>query len=105
MTREKIKKKLSRHKLLLKKYHVKSIAIFGSYVRGNEKKDSDIDFLVEFDTSAFGKNFKGYYDNYIGILKSLEKIFKKKIDLLTFDMISPYIKPYVVKEADFIEAA
>lgn len=105
MTKEKIKQTLSRHKTLLKKYHVKSIALFGSNVRGEEKKYSDIDFIVEFDTSAFGKNFEGYYDNYMGLLNSLEKIFKKKIDLLTHDMISPYIKPYVLKEADFIEAA
>jgi len=105
MTKEKIKQTLFKHKSLLKKYHVKSIALFGSSVRGEGKKGSDIDLLVEFDENAFGKNFEGYYDNYIGLLNAFKKIFKKKIDLVTSDMISPYIKPYVVKEAEFFEAA
>lgn len=81
-------------------------SLFLAQVLGEKKKrKSDIDILVEFDKTAFGKNFEGYYDNYIGLLNSFKKIFKKKIDLLTPDMISPYIKPYVLKEAEFFEAA
>ncbi len=46
---EKIKKILKEHKKdLEEKYNVKSIAIFGSYVRGTQTKESDIDILVEF---------------------------------------------------------
>ena len=40
---------LKKHKDLLKKYKVKRIGLFGSYVRGEQKKRSDIDFLVEFE--------------------------------------------------------
>lgn len=36
---------------LKKKYGVSSIGIFGSYIRGEQKKDSDIDILVEFNKS------------------------------------------------------
>jgi predicted nucleotidyltransferase len=48
-TLEEIKKILKQHKRELKeKYGVKEIGIFGSYVRGEQKKKSDIDILVEF---------------------------------------------------------
>jgi hypothetical protein len=50
---EKIKKKLEELKPSLEeKFKVKSIGIFGSYVRGEEKKESDLDILVEFEESA-----------------------------------------------------
>ena len=105
LTKDKIKEILASNKELLKKYKVKSLALFGSSVRGEMTSQSDIDFLVEFDNSAFGKDFEGYFDNYFGLLFSLEQIFKTKIDLLTMDMISPYIKSYILKEAEYFEAA
>jgi predicted nucleotidyltransferase len=105
LTKEEIKRVILSHKELLKKYNVKSLALFGSSVRGEMTVQSDIDFLVEFDKSAFGINFEGYSDNYFGLLFSLEEIFKTKIDLLTIEMISPYMKPFILKEAEYFEAA
>ncbi|MEM3505172.1 MAG: nucleotidyltransferase family protein [Archaeoglobaceae archaeon] len=50
---EEIKKRLEELKPFLKeKFKVKFIGIFGSYVRGEEKKGSDLDILVEFEDSA-----------------------------------------------------
>ncbi|MEM3505692.1 MAG: nucleotidyltransferase domain-containing protein, partial [Archaeoglobaceae archaeon] len=47
---EEIKKRLEELKPFLKeKFKVKFIGIFGSYVRGEEKKGSDLDILVEFE--------------------------------------------------------
>jgi predicted nucleotidyltransferase len=96
---------LKEHSDILKKYRVRKIGLFGSYVRGEQKKRSDIDFLVEFDTTSFGKNFDGYFDTYMEHSFHLEKIFHKKIDLLTIEMISPYIKPYVLKEVKYLETS
>jgi len=48
MTKEDIKSVLAANIEILKKYKVKSISLFGSYVRNEQKDDSDIDFLVEF---------------------------------------------------------
>jgi uncharacterized protein len=36
---------------LARRYHVKSLGVFGSYVRGEQRADSDVDLLVEFDQS------------------------------------------------------
>jgi hypothetical protein len=55
-----IKDILKRHKDYLKeKYHVKSIAIFGSYAKGKQTPESDVDILVEFERR---KNFYKLYE-------------------------------------------
>lgn len=52
MTKEEIKKTLSENKEILRRHKVKSIALFGSYVRNEQTEGSDIDFLVEFEEEA-----------------------------------------------------
>ncbi len=94
---------LDEHHDTLQKYKVKRVGLFGSYVRGKEKKESDIDFLVEFDMTAFGKNFDGYYDNFVGLVSVLEDLFGRKVDLITVGNLSPYIQPYVEKEVKWCE--
>ena len=82
-TRE-IEKILKGHKEDIKKnYEVKEIGIFGSYVRGEQKKKSDIDLVVEFDLSAFGKDFEGLFDVFMDLSSYLEDLFGKKVDILT----------------------
>jgi len=50
---EEIKKELEELKPILReKYKVKSMGIFGSYLRSEERKDSDLDILVEFEEDA-----------------------------------------------------
>ena len=103
LTGKKIMNVLGEHSDILRKYKVKKIGLFGSYIRGEQKKHSDIDFLVEFDMSAFGKDFMGCFDCYMELLFFLEEIFAKRIELLTIEEISPYIKPYVLKEVQYFE--
>lgn len=94
---------LNKHQDTLKKYKVKKIGLFGSYVRSDQKKKSDIDLLIEFDRAAFDSNFTGYSDNFDNLSSFLKKILGRKIDLITDQMISPYIKPYVLKEVRYLE--
>ena len=88
---------LKRYKDLLKKYKVKRTGLFGSYARGEQKRDSDIDFLVEFEEPNF--------DNFMDLVFSLESLFKKKVELITNGSLSPYIEPYVEKEVRWYEAS
>lgn len=60
---------------MLSKYKVKRIGLFGSYVAGKQGKGSDLDFLVEFKEPTF--------DNFMNLANYLEKLFGKKIDILT----------------------
>ena len=48
MTKEEIKDIILKNKKILKKYIDKYISLFGSYVRNEQKEDSDVDLLVEF---------------------------------------------------------
>ncbi len=89
----KIKKILKGHKKELEeKYNVKSIAIFGSYVRGTQTKESDIDILVEFKKPITLIQFIKL-ENYLSELLGL------KVDLVMKKSLKPYIKKQVLKEA------
>jgi predicted nucleotidyltransferase len=66
---------LREHEDVLKKYKVKRIGLFGSYAQGKPHRRSDIDFLVEFEQPNF--------DDFMSLAAYLERLFGKKIDLLT----------------------
>ena len=71
-----IEKMLKEHKLELKKrYGVKSIAIFGSFARGEQTISSDVDLLIELETPI---GFK-----FIELADYLESILGVRVDLLT----------------------
>ena len=77
LTKEEILRKIEENKEKIKKYGVKKIGIFGSFVRGEQKEGSDLDFVVEFEEE--GKS----YNNFINLIFFLEGLFDKKVDLLT----------------------
>lgn len=103
LTADRIMGLLKEHDSDLKKYQVKRIGLFGSYVRGEQKKRSDIDVLVDFDMNAFGDNFKGYSDNEMELAAYLKTLFGRKVDLLTEESVSPYIQPFIKKEVQWYE--
>lgn len=76
---------------------VAKIGVFGSYLRGEEHDDSDLDMIIFF------KPEQKTIINYFKALDILESEFHKKIDLLTPESISPYIKPYIDKEIVYEE--
>jgi len=80
---------------ILKKHGVRRIAIFGSYARGDAKKKSDIDLLVEFSEK------KSLFD-IVGAEIELSDALQKKVDLLTEKSISPYLIESIKKEAKVI---
>ena len=62
---------------LLEKYAVRKVALFGSYAKGKQTERSDIDLLVEFARPTF--------DNFLGLTKELERLFGKRVQILTPD--------------------
>jgi uncharacterized protein len=91
--RKEVIKKIEDNKKEIKAQGVKKIGLFGSYLKDNQNKKSDIDILVKFDYPDFEK--------YAELLILLEKIFKKKIDLVTESSLRPELK-YVLKEAKYV---
>lgn len=95
LDKQDIKRLLKEHKDILDKYRVKTIGLFGSYVRGEQREDSDIDLLVEF--------YEPDYSNLVNLAYSLEELLNKKIEIVCEDGVSPYIEPYIKREVEFIE--
>jgi len=73
-----------------RRFAVRRIGLFGSFVRGEETRESDIDILVEFEDPTFR--------NFMNLAFFLEDIFGRRVDLLTPEGISHRIRPYVEKE-------
>ena len=93
MTKEDINRLLFSNREILKKYRVKSISLFGSYVRNEQKEESDIDFLVDFQEGATLFDFVELQD-------SLSELLAKKVSIVSKRGLSKYIGPYILKEAE-----
>lgn len=76
-------------KKVLEKNNVKRAGIFGSYSRGEQEKNSDIDVLIEPP--------KGIGFGFVGIQLELEKKLGKKVDLITYKYINPHLKKNILK--------
>jgi len=94
ITIDQIKETLSKHvEELRRNYQVKDIGIFGSYVRGEQKKKSDIDILVEFEESS-----KLSLLDFIGLENYLTDILGVKVDLVEKKTLKPRIGKHVLEE-------
>src|ERR1043165_3286992 len=82
MTRRTVISRIRRHRAQLEKLGVKSLSIFGSFARGEERPDSDIDILVEFQGCAT-------FDRYMDTKFYLEELLGRKVDLVTPKAIKP----------------
>ncbi|MBZ9729227.1 nucleotidyltransferase family protein [Salegentibacter sp. JZCK2] len=73
---EEIKVKLRAHKnALSKKYHISKLSVFGSYARGEQQENSDLDILVDFKENIGIK--------IIDLAEELEQIIGLKVDLIS----------------------
>lgn len=81
--------------LVRRGYRVKSLGLFGSYVRGQQKESSDVDILVEFDEP-------------IGLLKfmsleiHLSELLGKRVDLVMETALKPAIGRHILSEVKYI---
>ena len=90
-----IKDILSRHKgELHRRFKVKEIGVFGSYVRGEQTRGSDVDILVEFEEPI------GF--EFIELADFLESILGMKIDLVSKGAIKPNRLPYIEKDLVYV---
>ncbi len=76
---------------VLRKNSVIRAAFFGSFARGDNRPDSDIDLLIELEKT------KSLMD-LIGLEQVLEDKFKKDFDLVTFNSVNPRLKNYIYKD-------
>lgn len=92
---EELKQIIEHHRLVLEeKYKVKSIAIFGSYARGEQTQESDVDVLVEFSEPV------GFL--FIHLADYLEEILEVKVDLVTPEAIKPNRREYIMRDLTYV---
>ena len=85
---------LTKHKqMLLEKYHVTNIGLFGSYAKGNYTDKSDIDILVDMPSS---------FDLYYDLKEFLEISFSKPVDLGLYHNMRSLIKKKIDKEIIYV---
>ncbi len=94
LTSNKIIERITEKRKDIRKYTVKKIGLFGSFVKSKQHKKSDIDIIVEFEKPTF--------DNYMDLLFLLERLFRRKIDLVIEKDILPELS-YVKKEAKYVK--
>jgi uncharacterized protein len=89
-----IEKILKENKPLLHdKYKVEKIGVFGSYARGDESAESDVDILVTF--------YEPVGWEFIDLKDFLEEILDRKVDLVTVKALKPQLKDEILKEVVF----
>jgi predicted nucleotidyltransferase len=95
-TKEKTLALIKKHQDRIKALGVKKIGLFGSFVREEQGVKSDIDLLVEFEQG------KKTFDNFIQLSFFLEDLFKRRVELVTPESLSPYIGPHIMNEVEYV---
>lgn len=88
MDKEDIKRKILP---ILQRYGVKKIGLFGSFVRGEMREDSDVDILVEIEKDISLLDF-------VGLKIEIEEALGEKVDLVEYNTIKPLLRDRILKE-------
>jgi predicted nucleotidyltransferase len=78
---------------------VRRLGLFGSFVRGEQNPESDVDVIVEFEQGQ--KTF----DNFIHLSFLLEALLHRRVELVTAESLSPYIGPHILREVEYVALA
>ena len=93
---KRILNEIRKHKTeITEAYHVKEIGVFGSYIRGEERADSDVDILVDFEKPIDLFRF-------LDLEERLSELSGKKVDLVSKKALKPYIGKEILEEVQYL---
>lgn len=93
---DEIKKRLSNQKpMLQKKYKINSIGVFGSYIRGEQKQESDLDVLIDYEEVPS-------LITLIELENYLSELLEVNVDLVTRRGIKPQLRSYILEEVVYL---
>jgi predicted nucleotidyltransferase len=75
------------------------MGLFGSFVRGEQSPNSDIDLLVEFEPG------RKTFDAFVELSHFLEQTLQHEVELVTVESLSPYLGPHILKEVEYASLA
>ena len=97
MNKKSVLNRLSSLKASLMAVGVSQLGLFGSIVRGENTRKSDIDILIDFNAE------QETYLNFINVCNILQSAFgKTKVDVVTKKGLSPYIGEIILKEVEYV---
>jgi len=80
----------------LHKFGIARIGLFGSFRRNQAGRQSDVDLLVDFESG------RKTFDNFIDACFYLEDILGRKVELITEEALSPYLKDSILEEIEYV---
>lgn len=92
MPREEVLRRLAAHRADFARFHVKSLEVFGSVARGDDRPDSDVDVLVDFTGPPT-------FDDFMGLKLHLEDLLGRRVDLVTRNAMRPRLREAIAREA------
>jgi uncharacterized protein len=94
MSKEEIIATIQAHRDVLEEFSVQSLSVFGSVVRGDDRPDSDVDILVEFEPDAR----IGFF-TFSRLQRRLSALLGRPVDLVTQDALHKGMKKHILEEA------
>ncbi len=95
LTSGEILKQIQKNMDEIKRLGVIKIGLFGSFIKDEQKKGSDIDILVEFERD------KKTFDNYMDLKFFLENLFDRKVDLVISEALKPNLKSSILESVKY----
>ena len=98
LTKQDIFQTIIDNKETIKSFGITEIGLFGSYVRGEQTENSDIDILVDYNLDQIS------YKKYFLFCEYLENLFQNnKIEIVTKNGLSEFIGPHILKAVNYVE--
>jgi uncharacterized protein len=94
-TKQDILNTLRQSRFRLRTLGIRRIGLFGSFVRGEQNANSDIDLLVEFDPG------RKTFDAFMELSRFLEQTLEHEVELVTVESLSPYLGPHILEEVEY----
>lgn len=84
---------------LCRKYRIRELSVFGSVARGEDKTDSDVDLLVEFEAGVV------HGLDYFALEEELARLFGRPVDLATKKWLKASVRSEILRDAQVLYAA
>ena len=81
---------------VMRRYGIKRAKVYGSFARGEEREDSDVDLLI-----TLGDKKLSIWD-FVGLRNELEENLHRSVDVITDTSVLPQLKPYIEADATLV---
>ena len=98
-TKEYILRLISKNRARIRALGVSRIGLFGSFARGDQQRESDIDLLVDFEPR------RKTFDHFMELSFFLEEALQRHVELVTPESLSPHLKPHILAEVEYAALA